>query len=1185
MGVPGLWDLIRHTGKPEALAQLALQGFRRDATTNPLKGLPKDTPHPRALRIGIDASIWFFHAAYGREGENPELRTLFFRLAKLASFTFCPLFVFDGPQRPKTKRGKTINTKMSSLAPGMKNMISAFGFEWRTAPGEAEAELAYLNNIGVIDAILSDDVDNFLFGARVVIRNPSGTLSGNRSNPVLNKEGKDDGMHVMVYRAEDIEKDPACRLTRGGMILIGLLSGGDYDSGAKRCGPKTALALAQLGLGDELLDAFQTFTPERFADFIPAWKEGVVEALRSGCATMEDGFEGEDEDEETQDTAITASQGDPISASQRSTTSISVSQQKSKSKKTSSKAKGKKPPARRQPALAAEIAASDFPNLAILQDYCAPWTSERAFAADGTALGPGDDEFFPASQASVITSSQRSTASNSRSKKKAAALTINSVGSGGLTSDVRIGWKGELALGALGRICEQYFEWGIREIIQQRFRTILWPAVVLRVLRRSVMEQERIKEIQSRSVTPRPSTPTRNSAEPIVPGTPRRLVKKHFGGGDSNSDSGSDSDLGSEYVRGERKGGAETPKARRTMSADGNQVDPHQLLQAVKSEREHASTDGLREFRVEVAPKHLARLAVRELLGTRDPALLAGTMFDMEGTPKGDGDDEENDDADEESLPRRLKTVDPATAVRVWVPAELVQMVHPELVRAWEERGTKSKSRTKATSGSTARRKNTKDTEGGTAKRGGTSAKTKAKLKEKEKPKLPTTLSGDEIEEAPVSRSVTSRGSPPCEPPPKVAPKPQPVGRSSDSLPSKEKGKAEAHIVTLSGSETEVESRPASTGSSKPIPKTKPITRPDSGSGSRTIKPPSSKPSSSNLPSSKVLSSARAKPPAPICIPDPARERSSSPAPLVSSKSGGSKAAPSEPKRTTRVPGVVHVPSPPPRALTRAGPASDSSELEDVTFRTLLARPQKHFAQDSDSESESSVGGKPKSPRLSCVQTSPRASLGKKPAAISRATAAPKPTAIRPTTPTRRPTTRSQSASGSSEVEILDISLVRPSKHKAPRPDATERVEDTTSKISRKSRAQTSPRASSASEDEKQRKDIGAKKIGAKARVASTSRTQAKAGPGAVRTNVLLKRATDAVIDIASSSDDGITLPPPLAPKVSVQLGPASDRITRPGAMTRLDSGSSRSHSGRVKTPAPTKADAANASVIDLISD
>lgn len=38
------------------------------------------------------------------------------------------------------------------------------------APGEAEAELAYLNRVGIIDGVLSDDVDNFLFGAVTVIR-------------------------------------------------------------------------------------------------------------------------------------------------------------------------------------------------------------------------------------------------------------------------------------------------------------------------------------------------------------------------------------------------------------------------------------------------------------------------------------------------------------------------------------------------------------------------------------------------------------------------------------------------------------------------------------------------------------------------------------------------------------------------------------------------------------------------------------------------------------------------------------------------------------------------------------------------------------------------------------------------------------------------------------------------------
>lgn len=38
------------------------------------------------------------------------------------------------------------------------------------APGEAEAELAFLNRAGYIDAVLSDDVDTFVFGGTTVVR-------------------------------------------------------------------------------------------------------------------------------------------------------------------------------------------------------------------------------------------------------------------------------------------------------------------------------------------------------------------------------------------------------------------------------------------------------------------------------------------------------------------------------------------------------------------------------------------------------------------------------------------------------------------------------------------------------------------------------------------------------------------------------------------------------------------------------------------------------------------------------------------------------------------------------------------------------------------------------------------------------------------------------------------------------
>ena len=38
------------------------------------------------------------------------------------------------------------------------------------APGEAEAELAHMNELGLIDGVLTDDSDAFVFGAKCIIR-------------------------------------------------------------------------------------------------------------------------------------------------------------------------------------------------------------------------------------------------------------------------------------------------------------------------------------------------------------------------------------------------------------------------------------------------------------------------------------------------------------------------------------------------------------------------------------------------------------------------------------------------------------------------------------------------------------------------------------------------------------------------------------------------------------------------------------------------------------------------------------------------------------------------------------------------------------------------------------------------------------------------------------------------------
>ncbi|KAJ3752793.1 PIN domain-like protein, partial [Lentinula raphanica] len=110
------------------------------------------------------------------------LRTLFFRCAQLMSQGFLPLSVFNGPLRPNIKRGKKINTWAHRLVTGMQAIRTSEApaeprpaevSEVRYAPGEAEAELAFLNRVGITDGILSDDIDNFLFGTHTVVRNHS----------------------------------------------------------------------------------------------------------------------------------------------------------------------------------------------------------------------------------------------------------------------------------------------------------------------------------------------------------------------------------------------------------------------------------------------------------------------------------------------------------------------------------------------------------------------------------------------------------------------------------------------------------------------------------------------------------------------------------------------------------------------------------------------------------------------------------------------------------------------------------------------------------------------------------------------------------------------------------------------------------------------------------------------------
>ncbi|KAI9444389.1 hypothetical protein BJY52DRAFT_1373458 [Lactarius psammicola] len=527
MGVTGLWDILRPSGRLRSLTHIAV-----------VDGFEANPANLRGLRIGIDASIWFFQATYGREGENPELRTLFFRCAKLTSAPFLPLFIFDGPKRPKIKRGKRISREKHWLVDSMKGIIEAFGFEWRMAPGEAEAELAHLNNIGVIDTVLSDDVDNFLFGAKMVIRSASATLSGNSKHNMKNADGRVDGNHSTVYTSAEILAHPSVQLTRGGLILIGLLSGGNYhQAGLARCGPGIAHGLAKCGFSDELLEAAQSLTRDELLDFLITWRED----LRSELRTNVRGHLGS-----------------------------------------------------KKPSLAKDVLDS-FPDVDVLLLYTNPIISATDAGARRTHTPPH--------------------------------------------------WEREPDLGKLAHLCELHFEWGLKDTIIKRFRTVLWPSIVLRALRRSAL-----KAAVSES--------RKKESEPIqdVSGTPSKLLARHF------------SSMG---VRAHGTGDG------------GGDGGLRELIVKIHGSRSHAYTNSILEYRLEVAPAELVRLACAGIHGLREPADTTYDVLPSE-SEESDGDSDGGDTGKRRKKRGAGPPPEPDSHLRMWMPACLLLAVLPDLVKQYE---------------------------------------------------------------------------------------------------------------------------------------------------------------------------------------------------------------------------------------------------------------------------------------------------------------------------------------------------------------------------------------------------------------------------------------------------------------------------------------------------------------------
>ncbi|AAY80148.1 XPG/RAD25 related endonuclease [Sulfolobus acidocaldarius DSM 639] len=234
----------------------------------------------KGKKISIDAynTIYQFLAAIRQPDGTPlidskgritsHLNGLFYRTISIIESGIIPIFVFDG--KPPEKKSEEIERRKrakeeaekklekaklegeyreirkyaqaavrlsNEMVEESKKLLDAMGIPVVQAPGEGEAEAAYINSIDLSWAAASQDYDSLLFGAKRLVRNI--TISGKRKLP--NKD-----VYVEI-KPELIELESLLKklgINREQLIDIAILIGTDYNpDGVKGIGVKTALRI------------------------------------------------------------------------------------------------------------------------------------------------------------------------------------------------------------------------------------------------------------------------------------------------------------------------------------------------------------------------------------------------------------------------------------------------------------------------------------------------------------------------------------------------------------------------------------------------------------------------------------------------------------------------------------------------------------------------------------------------------------------------------------------------------------------------------------------------------------------------------------------------------------------------------------------------------------------------------
>lgn len=210
---------------PESAKPSALKKTQNDVDEDePTLDEAKSNAHsPKRLS---QASIWSRNPERKRSGENIDnfswLETIDTANTYMEDYTVAP------------QEGNASNRLLDITAGGVTDemrtevmqLLRLFGIPYVVAPAEAEAQCVELERLGLVDGIVTEDSDTFVFGGQVVYKNIF-----------------DDKKYVEVYHAKDASEE--MNLTHDSLIALAMLLGGDYTEGVKGVGIVNGMEVLQ----------------------------------------------------------------------------------------------------------------------------------------------------------------------------------------------------------------------------------------------------------------------------------------------------------------------------------------------------------------------------------------------------------------------------------------------------------------------------------------------------------------------------------------------------------------------------------------------------------------------------------------------------------------------------------------------------------------------------------------------------------------------------------------------------------------------------------------------------------------------------------------------------------------------------------------------------------------------------